>query len=480
MTSVDEHGTPTPATPAAPPSPCPRIRRAATRLPGPAGIRAAGEPPQAAAGPPPNAGATAGHGRSAAGRRGLRLRPARVSARRSPARVRWPPADRRRPAETRRAARLRRPRAGGLARPATRARRTAPSGPHPAAPQPPGARRPAHGARSPARPNGVPRTKRAVVDERSRAAAQRHARPAPARPLPRADPGGTAARRGRVGPTPAASPPSAPRCSRRCCRRSSPVRATSPLRRFRTGAAIMAAFVLGLLTLLVLTLRADRSDLLGTLLSSRTLVGGAIGLLVAALAWMAVIVRTYLLARPTGLRTGQRAARRRRRRRAVPHRRRPARVRRRARQLPAPAARTAVPVAGRRHPRRGGDRQGAAERPAGRQRRRAGPARHAHGHDDGRERRHPHRPHDPVRAAPQPPARAVPGRARRWPAKFPKGFHNPSDPLSGDYLLNAVYAYAHSYPRGRARRTRPPTPGSTCCTRRSRRCSGSSSTTTSR
>ena len=68
----------------------------------------------------------------------------------------------------------------------------------------------------------------------------------------------------------------------------------------------MAAFVLGLLTLLVLTLRADRSDLLGTLLSSRTLVGGAIGLLVAALAWMAVIVRTYLLARPTGLRTGQR------------------------------------------------------------------------------------------------------------------------------------------------------------------------------
>ena len=68
----------------------------------------------------------------------------------------------------------------------------------------------------------------------------------------------------------------------------------------------MAAFVLGLLTLLVLMLRADRSDLLGTLLSSRTLVGGAIGLLVAALAWMAVIVRTYLLARPAGLRTGQR------------------------------------------------------------------------------------------------------------------------------------------------------------------------------
>jgi LCP family protein required for cell wall assembly len=30
--------------------------------------------------------------------------------------------------------------------------------------------------------------------------------------------------------------------------------------------------------------------------------------------------------------------------------------------------------------------------------------------------------------------------------KFPKGFHDNADPLSGDYLLNAVYAYAHNYP----------------------------------
>jgi LCP family protein required for cell wall assembly len=78
------------------------------------------------------------------------------------------------------------------------------------------------------------------------------------------------------------------------------------LRRYRTGVAILAAFVVGLLALLVLGLRADRADLLGTLLSSRTLVGGAIGLLVAALAWMAVIVRTYVLARPALLSTGQR------------------------------------------------------------------------------------------------------------------------------------------------------------------------------
>jgi LCP family protein required for cell wall assembly len=30
--------------------------------------------------------------------------------------------------------------------------------------------------------------------------------------------------------------------------------------------------------------------------------------------------------------------------------------------------------------------------------------------------------------------------------RFPKGFHDPADPLSGNYLLNAVYAYAHENP----------------------------------
>ena len=63
-------------------------------------------------------------------------------------------------------------------------------------------------------------------------------------------------------------------------------------------------------------------------------------------------------------------ARRRGRRGAVPQRRRTARVRRRARQLAAAAARAAVPVAERRHSGRRGHRQGAVERAAGRQRRR--------------------------------------------------------------------------------------------------------------
>ena len=219
------------------------------------------------------------------------------------------------------------------------------------------------------RPAGVPRTKRAVVDERARAVAQ-----------------GMPVQRPPVryhGPTPEELRLDA--AGRTEVRRFStlgPALLTTALatlvpgaghlalRRFRTGAAIMAAFVLGLLTLLVLTLRADRSDLLGTLLSSRTLVGGAIGLLVAALAWMAVIVRTYLLARPTGLRTGQRVLGAGVVAVLCLDRRRTARVRRRARQLPAATARAAVPVAQRRHSRRRGDRQGTVERAAGRQRRR--------------------------------------------------------------------------------------------------------------
>ena len=37
--------------------------------------------------------------------------------------------------------------------------------------------------------------------------------------------------------------------------------------------------------------------------------------------------------------------------------------------------------------------------------------------------------------------------------EFPGGFHDRADPLSGDYLLNAVYAYGHQYPE-----LAPPTP----------------------
>jgi hypothetical protein len=69
------------------------------------------------------------------------------------------------------------------------------------------------------------------------------------------------------------------------------------LRRCRPGAAILATILPGIPALLAS----------GTGLSSRTPVVGVVGLMVAAVAWMAVIVRTYLLTRPTGLRSGQRA-----------------------------------------------------------------------------------------------------------------------------------------------------------------------------
>ena len=373
---------------------------------------------------------------------------------RCPALPRPCPAAPRRPAEARRDP----PRGSAPAAPRRWARPCPPPGR--GAPRPPGRTRPPRSrpvlddrptAPVPqARPNGVPRTKRAVVDERSRAAAQR---PPVQRPPVRYH-----------GPTPEELRLDA--AGRSHARRFStlgPALLTTllstlvpgaghlALRRYRTGAAIMAAFVLGLLTLLVLTLRADRSDLIGTLLSSRTLVGGAIGLLVAALAWMAVIVRTYLLARPTGLRTGQRllgagavavlcltvAA--------------PlgfgAELANSQRQL----LERLFPSLERRHPRRGGDRQGAAERAAGRQRRRAGPARHPDGHDDGRERGHAHRPHDPLRAPPQPAARAVPAGIADGPG-VPPGLPQPLGPAVRRLPAQRRLRLRPQLPAGRARR----------------------------
>jgi LCP family protein required for cell wall assembly len=70
---------------------------------------------------------------------------------------------------------------------------------------------------------------------------------------------------------------------------------------------ILGAFLLAIAAVVMLVLTARRSDLLENLLSTRVLTIGAVGLVVAALAWIAVIVRTYLLARPKGLDTGRRA-----------------------------------------------------------------------------------------------------------------------------------------------------------------------------
>jgi LCP family protein required for cell wall assembly len=79
------------------------------------------------------------------------------------------------------------------------------------------------------------------------------------------------------------------------------------LRRQRTGALILGVFLLALVFLVALGLSARRSAILENLLSTRVLTIIAIGCVLAALAWMAVIVRTYLLARPSRLAAGQQA-----------------------------------------------------------------------------------------------------------------------------------------------------------------------------
>ncbi|MFD1516861.1 LCP family protein [Pseudonocardia yunnanensis] len=79
------------------------------------------------------------------------------------------------------------------------------------------------------------------------------------------------------------------------------------LRRQRTGALILGVFLLAIVFLVALGVSARRSAILENLLSTRVLTIIAIGCVVAAVAWMAVIVRTYMLARPSRLAAGQQA-----------------------------------------------------------------------------------------------------------------------------------------------------------------------------
>jgi polyisoprenyl-teichoic acid--peptidoglycan teichoic acid transferase len=79
------------------------------------------------------------------------------------------------------------------------------------------------------------------------------------------------------------------------------------LRRRRTGALILGVFLLAVVSLVLLVFTARRSALLTNLLSTRVLVLATAGCLIAAVAWIAVIVRTYLVARPRGLDAGRQA-----------------------------------------------------------------------------------------------------------------------------------------------------------------------------
>jgi LCP family protein required for cell wall assembly len=78
------------------------------------------------------------------------------------------------------------------------------------------------------------------------------------------------------------------------------------LGRSRTGGAIMAAFLLGATGLGLAAARADRADLLQSLVSTPVLITITVVCALVALAWTATVVRTYVLARPRPLRATQR------------------------------------------------------------------------------------------------------------------------------------------------------------------------------
>ena len=79
------------------------------------------------------------------------------------------------------------------------------------------------------------------------------------------------------------------------------------LGRRRPGAAILAVFLVAMAGLGTVLVSVPRSELIQTMLSSRSLIVGAAVCLVAALAWIGVIIRTYLIGRPAALDPGRRA-----------------------------------------------------------------------------------------------------------------------------------------------------------------------------
>ncbi|MGI5128593.1 LCP family protein [Pseudonocardia sp. CA-107938] len=79
------------------------------------------------------------------------------------------------------------------------------------------------------------------------------------------------------------------------------------LGRRRTGTLIVGVFALLVLAMVLLATTASRTTLLSNLLSARVLIVIGVGIVAAAVAWIAVIVRTYLIARPRSLAAGPQA-----------------------------------------------------------------------------------------------------------------------------------------------------------------------------
>ena len=78
------------------------------------------------------------------------------------------------------------------------------------------------------------------------------------------------------------------------------------IRRKRAGGLVLGVFLLAVVALVIIGFTARRAALVQNLLSSRVLLVVMVGLVLAALAWMTQIVRTYALARPRGLDPGRR------------------------------------------------------------------------------------------------------------------------------------------------------------------------------
>ncbi|MGI9002136.1 MAG: LCP family protein [Pseudonocardia sp.] len=228
------------------------------------------------------------------------------------------------------------------------------------------------------------------------------------------------------------------------------------LQRRRTGALILGAFLLAVAVIVGFALTTRRADLIGNLLSTRTLIVGAVGCVLAALVWIAVIVRTYILARPTELDAGRHAL-------GV------AVVTVLCMLIAAPLGFGANLANSQRNLLNalfsgsgGTDAAEAINKPrlnillVGSD---AGPDRTGTRTDtmmvasvDTRSGR------TTLFGLPRNIGYAQFPPGSLMATKFPKGFHDRSDPQSGDYLLNAVYAYGHAYP-GVAPRTPTADPG---------------------
>lgn len=214
------------------------------------------------------------------------------------------------------------------------------------------------------------------------------------------------------------------------------------IHRRRTGVLILSACLLGVVAIVALTATLPRREFLENLLSTRTLIVAILVCPTVALAWIAVIIRTYVLAKPPNLGGGHRIIG--------------------AATVAALCMVVAAPLgfgANLANSQRnlldtlfpsGGDGSAALGKPRlnilllGSD---AGPDRTGTRTDtmmvasvDTRTGRTTlfGLPRN-IGYAQFPPGSAM---AR----KFPKGFHDSSDPNSGDYLLNAVYAYGHSFP----------------------------------